>query len=125
MTNPAPGFSTHPGYSITLASFEGAVSVSVDGNEIGQTDQAIILAEASYPAVFYLPKKTLPEGMLIISDHRTWCPFKGHASYYHLAHGDQTHENAIWSYQEPFDEALAIKDHIAFYPNVASVTPIE
>ena len=51
---------------------------------------------------------------------RTYCPFKGHASYYSLAGGP---ENAVWTYEEPYDEMLAIKEHLAFYPDkVDSIT---
>jgi uncharacterized protein (DUF427 family) len=51
---------------------------------------------------------------LVRTDHHTDCPFKGQASYYSLKDGP---ENAVWTYEQPYDEMLAIKDHLAFYPD--------
>jgi uncharacterized protein (DUF427 family) len=57
---------------------------------------------------------------LVRTSHSTYCPFKGHASYYSLANGP---ENAVWTYELPYDEMLAIKEHLAFYPDkVDSIT---
>jgi uncharacterized protein (DUF427 family) len=48
------------------------------------------------------------------SSHRTHCPFKGDASYYSMSGGA---ENSAWSYEAPYDEMLAIKERLAFYPD--------
>ncbi len=102
----------------------GEVAVLIAGQEVARTGDAQLLAEAAYPAVYYLPAGTLPAAMLLESDHQTYCPFKGTASYHHLIHNGKTHENAVWSYSTPFDEALQIKDHIAIYANVAEVKAV-
>ena len=44
-------------------------------------------------------------------------PYKGDASYFTIAAGGRTAENAVWSYQQPFPAVAEIKDHLAFYPN--------
>ena len=49
--------------------------------------------------------------------HTTYCPFKGDCSYYSLAEGGEGGENAVWTYEAPFDAVAAIKDHLAFYPD--------
>src|SRR3546814_20138759 len=54
---------------------------------------------------------------LVPSEHRTYCPFKGTASYWSLAVGDKTVENVAWSYVEPVEEGLGIRGYIAFYWN--------
>ena len=120
-SNPAPGFSSHPGHSVEISEADGNVGIKIGNELIAQTSDALVLKEGSYADAYYLPKSILPESMLKPSDHKTYCPFKGEASYYHLSHNGQVHENAIWSYTAPFDEALKIKDHIAIYPNVAKV----
>ena len=125
MNNQAPGFADHPDHTVKISPFQGTVAISINGTEVARTDKALLLAEASYPAVFYLPVDIMPEGLLIESDHRTWCPFKGHASYFHLSFDGEIRENAVWCYRDPFDEALAIKDRIAFFQNAVSVSPVE
>lgn len=123
MPNPAPGFAKHPSHTVTIAAAQNAVSVIVGGELVHRTDAALELVEAKYPLAYYLPLASFPAELLTSSDHTTYCPFKGTANYFHLKHGDRVFENAVWTYADPYDEALAIKDHIAIYPNVATVEP--
>jgi uncharacterized protein (DUF427 family) len=48
------------------------------------------------------------------TDLGTYCPFKGQASYFSVKGGPA---NSIWTYEDPYDDMLAIKDLLAFYPN--------
>jgi len=123
MTNPAPGFAKHPDHTLEIHPFEGDVKIEYEGKILATQNGAFSLAEADYKPVFYLRADTLPPEMLSQSDHTSWCPFKGYASYFHLVVDGAKHENAVWTYRDPFDEALAIKDYIAIYDNVATVTP--
>jgi uncharacterized protein (DUF427 family) len=61
-----------------------------------------------------IPRKDVRMDRLVRSSHGTHCPFKGDASYYSVAGGP---ENAAWSYEAPYDEMLAIKERLAFYPD--------
>jgi uncharacterized protein (DUF427 family) len=49
--------------------------------------------------------------------HKTYCPFKGEASYWTIDLGGKHAENAVWSYEAPYDEVARIKGYMAFYPN--------
>jgi uncharacterized protein (DUF427 family) len=49
------------------------------------------------------------------TDHHTFCPYKGIASYWTIRVGDRTCENAVWGYPEPFEEVAAIREFVAFY----------
>ena len=66
------------------------------------------------PVVYYIPRKDVKMERLVRTSHETSCPFKGEASYYSLKDGP---ENAVWTYEEPYDEMTAIKDLLAFYPD--------
>jgi len=124
MSNAAPGFAKHPNHTIEISKVHGEIKVSIESSEIARTRSALCLTEANYPVAYYLPLNTLPIEMLRASDHSTYCPFKGTANYYHLVHNGEVHENSVWTYRDPYDEAVAIKDYIAIYPNVATVNPI-
>jgi uncharacterized protein (DUF427 family) len=93
------------------------VVVTLAGRTVAEPRRALTLKEASYPPVQYIPLADVDPALLEASDHKTWCPYKGEASYYSLPIGGPRSVNAIWSYREPHDAVAAIKDHVAFYPD--------
>ena len=90
------------------------VRVTFKGELIADSRDAIRLEESKYPPVYYLPRKDVKMDRLARSEHRTHCPFKGDASYFSLKDGPP---NAVWSYEQPYDEIGIIKELLAFYPD--------
>ena len=118
-TNSAPGYKTHPDHRIATQPAGERVRVTFKGEVIADTREAIQMEEAMQgstvaPAVYYIPRKDVRMQRLARTSHSTYCPFKGHASYFSLVDGP---ENAVWSYEQPYDEMMAIKDRLAFYPD--------
>jgi len=120
-TNAAPGFASHPGYTISISPNPGRLSVKYGGKTIAESDQALVLHEGSYQAVYYVPRNDVDMAQLMRTDHRTHCPFKGEASYWTLSGAGNEDVNAAWSYETPFDEMLEIKDFIAFDRNKVEI----
>jgi uncharacterized protein (DUF427 family) len=112
--NSGPGYKRHPGHRVTTKPAGVHVQVKLKGEIIADTHDAIRLDEADYPPVYYIPRKDVRMERLSATTHHTYCPFKGQASYYSLKEGA---ENAVWSYEQPYDEVSVIKDLLAFYPN--------
>ena len=106
-----------PDHPITITPTVGNVTVSLDGQVIARSGNALTLQEASYPPVQYIPRKDVDLTQVTATDHTTYCPYKGQASYYSIAAGGKSAVNAIWSYEEPHDAMAAIKDYMAFYPD--------
>jgi uncharacterized protein (DUF427 family) len=52
---------------------------------------------------------------LAATARKSFCEFKGAASYWTLRVGDRVSENAAWSYPNPQPGYEAMKDHLAFY----------
>ena len=71
------------------------------------------------PVVYYIPRKDVKMDRLVRTSHRTHCPFKGDASYFSFKSGP---ENAVWSYEQPYDEMTFIKDLLAFYPDKVEIS---
>jgi len=112
--NSGPGYKKYPDHRITTKPAGVRVRVKLDGEVIADTRDAIRLEEGDYPAVYYIPRKDVKMDRLVRSKHQTVCPFKGTASYYSLANGA---ENAVWTYETPYDEVSVIKERLAFYPD--------
>ena len=122
--NPSPGFKKHPDHRIATKRAAERVRVTFKGEVIADTKDAVVLEEAMSgstvaPAVYYIPRKDVKMDRLVRTSHRTHCPFKGDASYFSLKDGP---ENAVWSYEQPYDEMGVIKDLLAFYPDKVEIT---
>jgi uncharacterized protein (DUF427 family) len=56
------------------------------------------------------------------SAHTSYCPYKGDASYFNLSAPGHSSENAIWSYEMPYEAVRAITNHVAFYPDRVEIS---
>lgn len=106
-----------PDHPITIEQTPKRVVVSLAGHIIADTTEALVLREATYPAVLYIPRKDVDTSLLRPTDHHTYCPYKGECSYYSIPLGGARSVNAVWTYEEPHAAVSAIKDHVAFYPD--------
>ena len=106
-----------PDHPISIARNPRRVRVRFGGKVIADTTQALTLKEATYPAVQYVPRADADMAALQATSHHTRCPYKGEASYFTIAAGGRTAENAVWSYEQPYPAVAEIKDHLAFYPD--------
>jgi uncharacterized protein (DUF427 family) len=119
MTNPAPGYSKYPNHQVATRPAAGRVQVRYKGELLADSANAIEMSETHEgsvvaPVLYYVPRKDVRMERLVRSSHRTHCPFKGDASYYSVKDGP---ENAVWSYEQPYDELPAIKELLSFYPD--------
>ena len=112
--NPAPGFKKRPDWRIVTKPAGRRVQVTVGGEVIADSKNATQMAEGTYPPVYYFPRSDVKMDRLERTSHKTHCPFKGDASYYSFKGGA---ENAVWSYETPYDEMQAIAGLVAFYPD--------
>ena len=120
--NSGPGYRQHPDHRLTTKPAGVRVQVKFKGELIADTRDAVEMKEGDYPAVYYIPRKDVKMDRLVRSGHQTYCPFKGTASYYSLKNRA---ENAVWTYEKPYDEMSAIKEYLAFYPDkVDSITAV-
>jgi uncharacterized protein (DUF427 family) len=111
---------SHP---ITIRPTGSRVTVRVGGVTIAQTDDALSLAEASYPVVQYIPLADVNQSLLERTTTQTYCPYKGDASYYSVITPDGgTQADVIWTYEHPYPAVADIAGHVACYPDRADIT---
>lgn len=109
----------HP---ITVGRNPADVTVRAAGSVIARTAAALVLKESSYPPVQYLPRGDVEMSRLERSEHRTYCPYKGEAAYFHIPVLGKQGRNAVWTYEDPFAAVAPIANHLAFYPDRVSIT---
>lgn len=106
-----------PGHPITLERLGRRVSVEVAGQTIAESEDALVLREASYPPRIYIPRQDARMDLLERSEHSSYCPYKGDAAYFSIPAGGPRSVDAVWTYEAPFEAVSDIKDHLAFYPD--------
>ena len=92
------------------------LEVRFAGVTVADTRRGHRVLETSQPPAFYLPPDDVTVDLLVPSNHRTFCEWKGPARYYDLVVGDRVSERAAWAYDDPTPAFAAIAGHLAFYP---------
>ncbi|MFI5144383.1 MAG: DUF427 domain-containing protein [Ignavibacteria bacterium] len=92
------------------------IRIVFNGVEIVNSQNAIRVLEKGHPPVYYIPAGDIKNEYLVPADNRSFCPWKGEASYYNVKIGDKEARYSCWHYPEPTPEFISIKNYIAFYP---------
>ena len=110
-----------PDHPITLSGHEGRIQALYNGHLIADSADVIFLKEATYKPVAYFPRDDVEMAFLANTDLDTYCPYKGHASYFTVTMDGRIAENAVWSYEAPHPGMAAIAERLAFYPNAVTI----
>ena len=119
MNEPTPseprGWTLNPDYQVTFDLIPARVRVTFGGSTIGDTSGARVMYELGHAPMYYLPRGDVDMSRLEPTDRDTYCPYKGHASYWTVRVGDAVAENAVWSYLTPYSELSALQGYLGFY----------
>ena len=86
------------------------------GITIADTSRAMRLLETSHPPTYYIPQADLAMHLLSPApQRRSFCEFKGIATYWNLQNGEEQLDDVAWSYASPTPRYAGLKDHLAFY----------
>jgi uncharacterized protein (DUF427 family) len=107
----------HP---ITLSRLPERLLVRFKDVVVADSENTLVLQEANYPAVYYVPRADIVETHFLRTEHSSYCPYKGQASYFSLSAGADTATDAVWSYEQPYPSLAEIKEYVAFYPGKVS-----
>ena len=105
------GHPRDPFHRIDIVHSSRDVRVELGGEPLAETSDPYLLFEPPLPVRFYLPAEDVRMDLLEPSDKRTFCAYKGEASYFsHRAAPD-----VAWTYIDPLREAAEVTDRIAFF----------
>jgi uncharacterized protein (DUF427 family) len=111
----SPGHEKWPNHRVTEQRLDDAMAVEVSGEPIVRSDDVILVDEDGHPARYYFPRSAVSPSKLERSTTTTDCPFKGTAHYFNLKHDGRVFADAVWSYEDPYEEHRGLKDRLAFH----------
>jgi len=107
----------YDGYRVVVEPSDRRIRVVYRGETVADSTRALVMHETRLPSAFYFPRDDVRMDLMERTDRRTHCPFKGNASYWTLRVGEHQAENAVWSYEKPYDESSSVRDYIGFIWN--------
>jgi uncharacterized protein (DUF427 family) len=105
------GHPRDPFHRIDIVHGSRHVLVTLDGEPIAETRAPTLLFEPPLPPRYYLPREDVRTDLLAPSGTRTFCAYKGEASY--LSHREEP--DVAWHYPAPLREAAEVTGRIAFF----------
>ena len=85
------------------------------GVVVANTVRGVRTLETSHPPSYYFPREDIEPTVLRRVDHRSFCEWKGWATYYDIEVAGRRAVAAAWSYPAPSADFTLLKDHLAFY----------
>jgi uncharacterized protein (DUF427 family) len=90
------------------------VRLERDGELIAESARPVLLFETLLPTRYYLPAEDV-RVPLEPSDTRSWCAYKGAASYFSPVLGGRPIPDLAWTYRAPLREAAPVRDLVCFF----------
>ncbi|KAJ7650079.1 hypothetical protein FB45DRAFT_886862 [Roridomyces roridus] len=106
----------NPYHRVDVLNSSRHIRIEIDGVEVANSRSPKLLYETGYRVRTYIPKTDCRLDLLVPSDHKTACPYKGEAHYYHVQLTPEKRvDNVVWWYLNPNLECAQISGLVAFY----------
>jgi uncharacterized protein (DUF427 family) len=109
-----------PFHRVDIRRSSRRVRIEVDGEVLAESSRPCLLFETSLPMRCYLPREDV-RLELSPSAKKTYCPYKGQASYASFDVKGRRYRDLVWSYEQPLPDATAIAGLVAFFDEKVDV----
>lgn len=121
----SPGHRRAPDHKVEEKHLHEHVKVKVNGEVVADASDVIEVDEDGYPPRYYFSRADVKMDRLARTATTTTCPFKGTAHYFSINAGGHTLTDAVWTYEDPYEEHADLKDRVAFYDGKHAEIAIE
>ena len=103
-----------PFHRIDILASSRQVRLELNGEVLAESSRPTLLFETLLPTRYYLPQADVRAEM-VPSQTRTYCAYKGQASYWSPVVGGQPVPDLAWTYELPLHEASGVRGLVAFF----------
>jgi uncharacterized protein (DUF427 family) len=114
------GHPRDPFHRVDIRRSSRHVRIELDGEAIADSTRPTLVFETTLPVRFYLPR----EDMLVDlqpSAKRTFCAYKGEASYWAFDASGKPHRDLAWTYEQPLPDSAELAGLVAFWDEKVDV----
>ena len=112
---PPGAWLNNTGYVIEFETLPFRLRAEAGGETVLDSTRVQVMYELGHAPVYYFPRDDLRQEMLSASDHSSYCPYKGDASYWSLTVAGRVLENVVWSYLDPYPEMAGLGGLMSLY----------
>jgi uncharacterized protein (DUF427 family) len=108
---PVIGHARDPYHRVDVVESSRSVRVEIGGELVAETRRPRALFETGLPTRWYIPLDDVHREMLVESETRTTCAYKGVASYWSVG----PEQDVVWFYPDPSHDAERVRDYLCFF----------
>lgn len=98
------------------------ITLAHAGVTLADSRRPTLLFETYLPPRYYLPREDLAFDLFQPSPTRTWCAYKGEASYWSVRVGDELVPDLAWSYENPLNDAAPVRGMVSLFTERLDLT---
>jgi uncharacterized protein (DUF427 family) len=115
------GHARNPYHRVDCLRSARRLVVEAAGVTLVDTGTTLAVYETALDPRLYVDPALVRTDLLEASPTRTYCPYKGSASYWHARIGDELLGDVAWSYEDPLPESLPLAHFLSFDETRVSV----